>query len=325
MMGTPKMAGSIRHYTVFALLLISFVCARVHAQADDKARAAALFDAGVAQFAKGQYARAAQSFLAADEIVPSSQALTNAIDAALRAEEPLIVARTAQRALARPNVNRDAVQAAHTALAEVTPHLARLEVACKPEGCAVRVDDDVTPAGVIYVTPGAHVVVAEAAQYTSREQRVSCAAGALCPVAFTLEPLAHAALLPPSPPAAPVEADVPPVNPPPSEQESALRRHLPMSVFVGGAALTATFAGLTIWSGLSAMSERHEHEDDPAHYDPNEVTRRAHRTDILLGTAVLCAAGTAATALWWVDWSANKRATLAVAPGGAMLVAEGRF
>jgi hypothetical protein len=136
-------------------------------------------------------------------------------------------------------------------------------------------------------------------------------------VKFELESLALAARLAPASPTAPVVPDEPP--PAPSEEESGLRKHLPMSVFVGSAALTATFAGLTVWSGLSAMSARDLHESDPADYDPKEVTRRAHRTDIFLGTALVCAAATAATGLWWVEWGAKPQ------QGGAMLVAKGRF
>jgi hypothetical protein len=315
------MVGSIRHYTVFGLLLsLSLVCAAAEAQSrDEKSRAAALFDAGVAQFAKGQYAAAAQSFLDADELLPSSQALTNAIDAALRADEPLIVARTAQTALGRPSVNRDGVQAAHAALAEVTPRLARLQVECKPASCAIRIDGDAHRAGVAYVAPGMHVVVGEAAQHAPHEHRLSCEAGELCPVTIELESLALAARLPPASPAAPVAQPDEPAPPAPDEPESALRKHLPMSVFVGSAVLTATFAGLTVWSGLSAMSARDLHESDPADYDPEEVTRRAHRTDIFLGTALVCAAATAATGLWWVEWGAKPQ------QGGAMLVAKGRF
>jgi hypothetical protein len=321
------MVGSIRHYTVFGLLLlISLVGVRAHAQSsEEKSRAAALFDAGVAQFAKGQYAAAAQSFLDADELVPSSEALTNAIDAALRADEPLIVARTAQTALGRPSVSRDAVQAAHAALAEVTPRLARLQVECKPASCAIRIDGDAHRVGVAYVVPGMHVVVGEAAQHAPHEHRLSCAAGELCPVTIELESLALAARLPPAAPGAPLAAAAEPAQPPPSEAQSPLRKHLPMSVFVGSGVLTATFAGLTVWSGLSATAARDLHESDPADYDPEEVTRKARRTDLFLGTAVLCAAATAATGVWWVKWGANKSASVSVAPGSAMLLAEGRF
>lgn len=319
------MVGSIRHYTVFALLLISFVprgAAAAEPSADSKAHAAALFDQGVRQFAKGQYAEAARSFLEADEVLPSSQALTNAIDAALRADEPLMVARTANRALARPNVDRDAVQAAHAALAEVTPRLARLDVECKPESCAIRIDGNASPAGVSYVLPGVHEVVGQAAQHAPFGLEITCSAGSLCRVGMQLVPLSA-----PAPVTTPAPAQVDDAPPPPAEDEPAgLRKHLPMSVFVGSAALTATFGALTVWSGLKANAARDLYDEEPAQYDPEEVTRLARRTDIFLGTAVLCAAATAATALWWVDWGANQRSTLAARPeGGAVFVTEGRF
>jgi hypothetical protein len=319
------MVGSIRHYTVFVLLLISFVpdgaaAAEPSPAPESKARAAALFDQGVRQFAKGQYAEAARSFLEADEVLPSSQALTNAIDAALRADEPLMVARTANRALARPNVDRDAVQAAHAALAEVTPRLARLDVECKPESCAIRIDGNVSPPGVSYVLPGVHEVAGHAAQHAPFGLEITCSAGSLCRVGMQLVPVSAPAQV-----AAPEPVlDAP--APPPADEPSSLRERLPMSVFVGAAALTATFGALTVWSGLKANAARDLYDDEPAQYDPDEVTRLARRTDLFLGTAVLCAAATAATALWWVDWGGGQRSTLAARPeGGAVFVTEGRF
>jgi hypothetical protein len=323
MMEAPKMVGSIRHYTVFALLLISFVSGSVRAQPSDqaKARAAALFDQGVRQFAKAQYADAARSFLSADEALPSSQALTNAIDAALRADEPLIVARTANRALARPNVDQDAVQAAHAALAEVTPRLARVDVECEPDTCAIRIDGNASPSGVSYVLPGVHEIMGQAEQHAPFGLEITCSAGSLCRVAMQLVPLSTPAPLSPAPP----PADVAP-PPAPADEPAGFREHLPMSVFVGSAALTATFGALTIWSGLKANAARDLYDERSAKYDPDEVTRLARRTDIFLGTAIVCAAATAATGLWWVQWGGGQRATLAARPeGGATLVAEGRF
>src|SRR5207253_699585 len=68
---------------------------------DSKNRAAQLFEQGVRQFSSAQYEAAAQTFLAADELVPNTRALVNGITAARRAGQYLVVARAAERALTR--------------------------------------------------------------------------------------------------------------------------------------------------------------------------------------------------------------------------------
>src|SRR5262245_36216833 len=70
-------------------------------QASQRQRAAAAFDDAVAKFNRAEFAEAARRFLEADALAPNAGAITNAIAAARRANEHLLVARAAERAIAR--------------------------------------------------------------------------------------------------------------------------------------------------------------------------------------------------------------------------------
>src|SRR5688572_13942503 len=64
--------------------------------ASTRERAANHYDRGVDLFERGQYTAAVTEFLAADELVPSSDALVGAIAAARRSNDHLLVVRAAE-------------------------------------------------------------------------------------------------------------------------------------------------------------------------------------------------------------------------------------
>src|SRR5688572_29346752 len=83
----------------------------------DRAQAARAFDDAVARFEQADYAGAARGFLRADDFAPSTDALHNAIAAATKANDYLLVVTAAERAIARPNERQELVTEAREALA----------------------------------------------------------------------------------------------------------------------------------------------------------------------------------------------------------------
>ena len=128
-------------------------------RADEKQRAAAAFDDGVAKYKRAEYAAAARSFLVADGLAPSELAITNAIAAGRKANDHLLVARAAEKAIARGQ----ALGPAREALVEAGTRLSRIELGCDAPACALTLDGEAVRIGIEYVLPGTHEVVASAA------------------------------------------------------------------------------------------------------------------------------------------------------------------
>jgi hypothetical protein len=125
-----------------AVTWLSFACFALPARADEPtaptppttqagepatARAADLYDEATRLYEAGQYAAAAEKYLDADTVVPTSEALSNAIASARKANAPLLVARAAQRAIARELLDPVLAERARVALKEVEPQLTPLE------------------------------------------------------------------------------------------------------------------------------------------------------------------------------------------------------
>jgi hypothetical protein len=344
------MVRGIPHYTALLLSYMLFValsapiCARaqvptneaeIAAQAPSREmrqRAAALFDTGVRLFAKAQYKDAAQSFLEADAVLPNSAALANAITAAMRAHESLLAARAAERAIDRRDVDPRTVQAAHEALAAVTPELARLDLECAPVSCQIEVDGSPAKRGVLYVAPGRHRVVGETAEHAQVVQHVECAASAVCRLHLQPGEGVHTESAPlPAVAKEDVSALEQPRSEPNVENREATpplkkREWLPLGTFVGTASLTGLFVALTTWSGIDALNARDLHKTNPDAYDPDDVRRRARRTDIFLGTSLVLGAATAVSGVWWFRTRKKASPAVSLLPNhGFMLSAEGRF
>ena len=338
------MVGRIPHYTALVLLFSFFLVRGVHAQGpgaaasaadgaqthDAKKRAAELFDRAVKKFDEGRYLDAAQLFLEADTLWPSSDALSNAISAALKGNQLLLAARAADRALARHDVDPHTVQAAHKALAQVTPKLSRLDVECAPLACHIQIDGSPADRGVTYVLPGRHEVVGETTEHTQVVHHVDCSAGAICHLA--LKPKDDAPLTVASESQVDVTPAVLPSTPEPTHSETSLpppqrtQRWLPLSLLIGSAVGAGTFVALTTWSGFDTLAARDLHESDPEAYDPDDVQRRARRTDILLAGSVVFVAATAVSSIWWMRFKASERTQLSLVPAnGVSLVAEHHF
>lgn len=319
----------IRRLRTIALVALALdaVSATASAAEPDANRksAAQLYDQAVAAYERGKYSEAARAFYEADTVAPSSDALSSALAAARLANDHLMVAQAAERAIARESSDAKLAGDARAALAEAEAHLARVELACQPAPCRVSIDGAEVPAGRIYVLPGTHVFAAQFAEAGHTEQRESLGAGSL--YSMTLEapraPVAkepHAA--PPGQTSASASAHA-------SDREaSAQGRAKPFRpwVFYTGVGLTAALAGVTTWSGIDALSKVGHFKKTRTSADRELALDSEHRTDYLLaGTAVVTVL-TAVVGLRFVDFGSEHHA-LVVAParGGALVSWSGEL
>jgi hypothetical protein len=287
-----------------------------------QADAAAQFDAAVSAYKAGEYARAAELFLVADGLAPSVTALSNALAAAKRTQQPLLMARTAQRALSRTGLSDADQRSARSMLAQAEPQLARLELRCEREPCAARVDGVAVATGVQYAEPGTHRVGA----VDGAELELHCAAGQRCaatlpaPKAVPPPPAQVARATPePAAPKAPAPAAAPAASP-------RWKQRLPLGVMISAGAAALVFGGLSIWQGMAALDAKQDYQPGGGGDWNDDVRAHARRSDAFMVTGIALAGVAAATAIWWVDWDARSRTQLSVLPGGgATLSTRRRF
>ena len=286
----------------------------------DPDQAAALFDEGVRKYDAAEYEAAAAAFLRADEISPNRETLINALRAGRKGHAHLLVARAAERVLAREGSDADLARDARKALVEASTHLAHVQLSCAPEPpgeaaapCAIAVDGASTPAGAHYMLPGTHRFAGEVAGGGRDEQPLTCDAGATYTV--VLRPAARV------PPAASAGASAAAGGEPP--------RGWPPAVVYVGAGATAILAGVAVWSGVDALDAKGALPAVPERKQNEDVLARAARTDALVAGAAVVGIATAAAAIWLVAWDrpGASKASLGVAPSssGASLLVRGRF
>jgi hypothetical protein len=298
-------------------------------------QAGAAYDDGVKLFEQARYAEAARAFLRADELAASSEALSSAIAAARRGGEHLLVARAAERAIAREGQDPKRAAQARQALAEAAPHLSRLAASCEPAPCELELDDEPMQAGERYLLPGTHRLEARGATGANAEERLQLAAGATYRVvlyptgagqpvraaavsedAEASEPTAESAA-PPSPQAPVAERD---------EGERPSERPISPGVFYAGVAVSLALVGLTTWSGFDALAAKDELPARPTQDQNDAVTARVRRTDLLLLGTVVMTGLTTYAGVMLVDFGGAKSGVAVVpADGGLFASATGRF
>lgn len=302
--------------------------------AEAKARAATLFDEGVTLYARAEYARSAESFLLADALVPSSEALESAIAAARKAQAHLLVVSASDRAIARESDDPELAARARVALAEAERHLARVQVSCSPRPCMVFLDGRPLDVARLHLGPGSYRLSAQ--RGPSREishadtvtEPFTALAGA--EHIFALDAPARettGASSSTSPTPERVNSEAAPRS---HEGRAESRPGLPPWAFYGGLGVSGVLTVITAWSGFDALDQRAEL---PSRRDPgyeaarDDVYDAARRTDLLLGASVIVVAGTAALGTWWIDWGQGRSVELGTSPlpEGAELRLRGRF
>ncbi|HMJ16744.1 MAG TPA: hypothetical protein VK524_35270, partial [Polyangiaceae bacterium] len=245
----------------------------------DLQQAARLFDQGVQQFSRREYESSARSFLAADDLQGNTQALLNAIAAARRANNAVLTAQSAQRAVDRADLDPESVKLVREALATARARVATLQLRCEPEPCTLLLDSVKVVAGTHYAPPGIHVVSAEGARETRAKESVNGVEGGEYRVVLRLVPTrAYTAGEAGTGPAFQDAAGRTGPNSGKGKGTKGHSRwmassagaaedretHKPFSPFVFGLGCTGTVAlvALTTWSGLEVLSARELHETD---------------------------------------------------------------
>ncbi len=306
-----------------------------------RGRAADAFDEGVRLFEQAEYRAAALSFWRAHEALPNDEALTNALNAATRAQDHLLVARVALAALSRGATAAALARQARDALTTVAPKLARLTLDCEPAPCALTLDGIPVDPGDHYGLPGSHVVLATASDGTETTHRFQAAPGTSYRIVVhapkTGEKTEHArvsesagslpgalASAPPAREPAPARAarhprsDTPPPTPRDEDGWSP-------TVFYVGLGVTAVLAGVTTWSGLETLGARDDLPPNPSRAQVDDVSAKVARTDVLLAATAVAGAATTWIGLSLVRWGDAGGAAVVVRPDGASLVAAGRW
>jgi hypothetical protein len=281
--------------------------------AAERHRAAELYDRAVALYESAKYAQAARAFYEADQIAPSSDALSSAIAAARLAHDNLLVARAAQRAVAREDRDPKLASDARAALSEAEAHLARVDLACSPAPCSLSIESNEVAAGRHYLLPGTRVLSASFGN-EQVEQHASLAAGSLYTI--TLTPPPRPALTP-APTAASVSTPT---------RDAASSKPLPTWTFYAGAGLSLALAGVTVWSGVDALNDVDHYDGTRLVDDRDTAQSSVRRTDLLLAGTLLMSGLTTYAALVWVDFGGREQA-LSVAPqtSGAVVTWSGKL
>jgi hypothetical protein len=288
-------------------------------------RAAAAFDSGVRAFEKAEFVAAARQFLSADELVPNTDALYNALSAAQKGKHDALIATAAARAASREAAAPELAARARSTLADVERRVARLVLSCQPTPCELMIDGEHAVPGTNYALPGARRVVARGTDGALAEREVQAVASGeqtvvLDVVAAPSEPVA------PSPVPEKRALQSPPEPRGDAAQRKDQARKLSPAFFYTGAGVTLALAGLTAWSGVDTLNAK---QRLPGTASDNEaVLARAHRTDALLVGTVVVGAATAAVGLAWTDWGqSGSRVALESALGerGAALRVAGTF
>lgn len=312
-----SLLGPARKVALVCWSVLLSVPALAHAgdESAGRRRAAELYDRAVALYESAKYAEAARAFYEADQISPSSDALSSAIAAARLAHDNLLVARAAQRAVEREESNPKLASDARAALSEAEAHLARVDLACSPAPCTLGIESNEVAAGRHYLLPGTRILSASFGG-EQIEQRASLAAGSLYTI--TLTPPPRPALTPaPAPRPAPAA---------PTARDGAASKPLPAWTFYAGAGVSLALAGATAWSGVDALNDVEHYEGTRAVGDRDTAQASVRRSDLLLAGTLLMSGLTTYAALVWVDFGGRKQA-LSVAPqtAGALVTWSGKL
>lgn len=289
--------------------------------------AASAYDEGVEAFDRAEYKRAVLAFLRADALVPSDDALSNAITAAVRGGEHLMVTLAAERAIARQGADPKLVTRARKALAFASSKLAQLVLTCEPLPCGIALDGDVVASGSRYVLPGNHELVAIARDGRRNQRQLDLVAGTTYRVLIrTTDADAGEEQLELS--SERRGADARPIEAGALDRRNRFERGpkdspssgLPPWTFYTGAAISVVLIGVTTWSGLDALAAKNDLGDAPREADRDAALDKIQRTDILVGASAVSVAATLYLGLFAVDWG-TTRATA----GPGFFQVRGRF
>jgi hypothetical protein len=263
-----------------ALSILFFALNASAADSPEVIAARAAYNRGVAAFEAKDYATAARAFAEADATVKNDVALGAAIDAAMRADEPVLVMELVERAEERKLPVGDA-------RAKFGKRVGRVRVTCT---CTATLDGKDLPVGKArIVTLGHHALLltsgskteARSLEVTGNEE-----------IAW-----APAADAPPTP--KPTPSGISPVW------------------FWTAAGVSAVLVGATTWSALSVRSDHATFSEacktPSARCDAlsEDGLAAQRRTNILLASSIVAVGATAIIGAFAVRWSVDRESAVA--------------
>jgi hypothetical protein len=311
----------MRAWVPIALACATLAVARPGAAQDAKADARRAYDEGERLTRERRYAEAAASFARADDLLPNDTALEAALEAALRADDPVLGMNLRERTRRAPSA--EAMPVTRKVAEAFSQRAALVDVPCVEEAvpCRATIDERVATTRRTWVTPGPHRVSLRQADRT-QDDEVTVPGGSTATVVLRA-------------PEEPMPAPQPTIAPPTTSDAPDDEGGLSPWWFAAGCAATAVLGGLTIGHGVAASSNKSDFDDGvAAGASRAELEQLAAdgdsletRTNVFLVGTAIAATATAAVALFAVDWTGDDapRALVVPTPGGVHAVAVGSF
>lgn len=285
--------------------------------------AANAFDHGTAAMVAGRYVEAAELFETAYHLVPRAPALIQAMRAHGRAGNHVRACTLALIVQQRYAADTGAVTSANNVLRAYQQRVARIDVSC--EACTVQVDGSLQELPSFFVLPSvSHRVVAHFSDGRSAEALVNEPARSTR--ALTLTPPV------PETDTVPASATAPVATTPANSTAGATSTGLSPVYFYVTAGATAVSGGLLIWSGIDANAGVDAYEANPTQEALDAGQAKEARTNALIATTAVLAAGTLALA-FFTDFGSHDRSSssptasvgVAPIPNGAAAFVHGSF
>ena len=277
----------------------------------DVAAAAEAFAMGQRAELARDHARAAEFYELADSLAPSPQALRSAAKNWLLADEPALAATRATSLTRRYPDDEENAELVGEILGKTEPMLTRLSVTCD-RPCVLSADNSALTveralSHDVFVTPGAHTLVASFGKGQRVQEIVEGRAGESMDVAFEV---------PAAPPPEVDEGTATPIDTSDAPVEERKLARLSPAYFAVGAVVTAALGGVTLWSGLNVLSQNDDYKADPTR-ERYETGRRAEtRTNVLIASTAIAGAATVVLGVF-TDWKrgrSNRRARSSATP-----------
>lgn len=298
------------------------------AGAPDRKAAGDRFREAEAAFLAGDFVRAGTLFEEANRLAPHPSALWNAARAWQRAGDPARAMNLYARYLEEAPADAPDRAAAATAVGELRPRVARLEIQDRNALTDVHVDERPVSGATVWVTPGAHQV---------RARRGGAQASALVTAtaggdhAVRLEARGGAGVAPGATP----PGEGAPLLPGPDRGEDPPRNGWPPVVFIIGASVTAVSASWLVWSGIDTQNKRDAYRErfgdvvsapqetvDAAAAAKEEGDKAQQRTNFLIGSTAAVGAFTVVS-FFLTDWRGAAERRRQQAPKGGVSVGPG--
>lgn len=286
----------------------------------DKEQARAAYDRGVEAHKRGDMHKAAEEFALADSFAPAAVALRAALDAAIEADDPPLMAELVERSK-RETQPRDVATRVKEANAKIKGRAGRVHIVCpKGSSCLARIDEHPAEIDkVVWAHTGQRTVIVQVDGEPQTklievgpDQVVEVAPTKGAPAAEPSHEEHSTGMV-----AAPSEG-------------SRLSRGLPPIYFYAGVGLTTVLAGMTAVFALGASSKHGDFEDagcTKAAYAScaqlkSDGEGAQTRTNVGLVLTLLSGAATTVVGVKFTDWRAPL---LGLYPGGGVVGWRGTF